>query len=109
MTSHASADPPAYVVEYGASHVVLSFGAEELPGEPVRRVRVNGRPTVVLFNAPGSGAPGLHSGHYLIELQSPVDSRGVYSVSLHHDPNRSRNQNVATLVRIAEALTRVDH
>lgn len=106
LTSHASADPPAYMVEYGAAHLVLSFGSEELPGE-ARRVQMAGRPTVVLFNPPDSGAPGLHSGHYLIELSSPVDQRGTYSVSLHGDPNKTKVQNVSTLIRVARALTPV--
>jgi hypothetical protein len=107
LTSHASDDPPAYVVELGAAHVVLSFGADDLPGDEVESVKVKGRSATVLFNAPGGGGPGLHSGHYVLELPSPVDSFGAYAVSLHGIPWQSRQQNVRTLVRIAEALTPV--
>jgi hypothetical protein len=107
LTSHASDDPPAYVVEFGAAHVVLSFGADDLPGDELESVEVNGRSATVLFNAPDGGEPGLHSGHYVLELPSPVDSRGAYSVSLHGIPWQSRQQNMRTLVRIAEALTPV--
>jgi hypothetical protein len=107
LTSHASDDPPAYVVEFGAAHVVLSFGADDLPGDELESVKVNGRSATLLFNAPDGGEPGLHSGHYVLELPSPVDSRGAYSVSLHGIPWQSRQQNMRTLVRIAEALTPV--
>jgi hypothetical protein len=115
-TSHASADPPSYVVDFvvdsgstrsAKSHLVLSFGSEEPPGRPVGSVSIEGRETTVLFNPPASGPPGLHSGHYLVELSAPVDQRGTYSLSLHGDPNQSRQQNVSTLVRIAESLTPV--
>jgi hypothetical protein len=110
-TSHASADPPSYVVDFvvdsgstPSSHLVLSFGSEEAPGKRARSVSIGGRETTVLFNAPASGPAGLHSGHYVVELSKPVDQRGAYSVSLHGDPNQSTQQNVSMLVRIAEAL-----
>jgi hypothetical protein len=107
LTSHASDDPPAYMVEFGAAHVVLSFGADDLPGDELESLDVNGRAATVLFNPSGSGQPGLHSGHYVLELPSPVDSRGAYAVSLHGIGWQSRRQNVETLVRIAEGLTPV--
>jgi hypothetical protein len=107
LTSHASDDPPAYLVELGPNHVILSFGADDLPGDVVESLEVDGEVARVLFNAAGTGQAGLHSGHYALELPVPNDSRGVYSVSLHGTPWQSRQQNVRTLVRIAEALAPV--
>lgn len=107
MTSYASEDPPAYTVEFGAIHVVLSFGADDLPGDPVQSVDLAGSSAKVVFNPAGAGQPGLHSGHYAVELPAPKDSRGAYSVSLHGIPWHRRDQNVRTLVRIAGSLTAV--
>jgi hypothetical protein len=105
LTSHASDDPPAYMVEFGPIHIVLSFGVDDLPGDETQPVKVRGRSATVLFNASGRGAPGLHSGHFVLELPAPVDSRGAYSVSLHAVGWQSQRRNISTLLRVANSLT----
>jgi hypothetical protein len=107
---HAST-APEYVVEFETprrhryQHVVLQLTTGDPPGERLEEAEVENRTAVIYFEpSPSSGAAGLHSGHYIVDVLGGAYQRGSYWVSVHEVPQRSRRWNVERALRIARSL-----
>ena len=102
---------PEYVVELETPglrryrHVVLQLSLHEPPGNRLGEAEVDRYRGVIYFEpSPSSGAAGLHSGHYIIEVPGSAYQRGSYLVSVHQVSQRTRQWNIQRLLKIARSL-----
>jgi hypothetical protein len=107
---HASA-APEYVVEFETPrrqryrHVVLQLAQDDPPGDRVGDADVGNTRAAIYFEpSPSSGAAGLHSGHYIVDVLGGAYQRGSYWVSVHENPQQSRRWNVQRALKIARSL-----
>jgi hypothetical protein len=102
---------PEYVVEFETlrqhryQHVVLQLTQGDPPGRRLGEAEVGNQQAVIYFEAsPSSGAAGLHSGHYILDVLGGAYQRGSHWVSVHEVSQRSRRWNVQRALKIARSL-----